>query len=154
MKRYLFVILLLFVGVLPLTLGLIDTVPVMAGGGEPAQQTESFQDAPPDITPYARPAMQVELAQAARTNAVVSNVTPSGAVIRVIDTVVNNTNSNLTNTDTQNDGEPSIAINPANPKEIVITAFSGSWGANAPLWHSMDRAIPGPKSLPFPRRRI
>jgi hypothetical protein len=139
MKRYLFVILLLFVGVLPLTLGLIDTVPVMAGGGEPAQQTESFQDAPPDITPYARPAMQVELAQAARTNAVVSNVTPSGAVIRVIDTVVNNTNSNLTNTDTQNDGEPSIAINPANPKEIVITAFSGSWGANAPLWHSMDR---------------
>ncbi len=45
---------------------------------------------------------------------------------------------NLTNTDTFNDGETSIAVNPESPGEIVITAFSGSWGANAPLWHSTD----------------
>jgi hypothetical protein len=55
-----------------------------------------------------------------------------------VDTVVSNTDPNLTNTDTFNDGETSITVNPANPNEIVITAFSGSWGANAPLWHSTD----------------
>ena len=52
--------------------------------------------------------------------------------------VVNNTDPNLTNTDTFNDGETSITANPANPNEVVITAFSGSWGANAPLWQSTD----------------
>jgi uncharacterized repeat protein (TIGR01451 family) len=51
---------------------------------------------------------------------------------------VSNTNPNLTNTDTFNDGETSIAVNPESPGEIVMTAFSGSWGANAPLWHSTD----------------
>jgi hypothetical protein len=52
--------------------------------------------------------------------------------------VVSNTNPNLATTDTANDGEPSIAIDPNNTNEIVISAFSGSWGANAPLWHSLD----------------
>ena len=56
----------------------------------------------------------------------------------IVDAVVNNTDPNLTNTDTFNDGETSIAVNPESPGEIVITAFSGSWGANAPLWHSTD----------------
>jgi len=51
---------------------------------------------------------------------------------------VNNTDPNLTNTDTFNDGETSITVNPANPDEIVVTAFSGSWGAHAPLWQSTD----------------
>jgi photosystem II stability/assembly factor-like uncharacterized protein len=44
----------------------------------------------------------------------------------------------LTETDVFNDGETSIAVNPRNPDEIIITAFSGAWGANAPLWHSTD----------------
>jgi hypothetical protein len=56
----------------------------------------------------------------------------------VVDTVINNTNNNLQNTDHRNNGETSIAINPVNPNEIVISAFSGSWGTNAPLWHSAD----------------
>jgi len=56
----------------------------------------------------------------------------------VVDAVVNNTDPTLTNTDTFNDGETSIAVNPESPGEIVMTAFSGSWGANAPLWHSTD----------------
>jgi len=51
---------------------------------------------------------------------------------------VNNTDPNLTNTDTFNDGETSITVNPANPNEIVVTAFSGGSGANAPLWQSID----------------
>ena len=43
------------------------------------------------------------------------------------DIVVNNTNPNPAMTDMFNDGEPSIAINPSNTNEIVISAFSGSW---------------------------
>jgi hypothetical protein len=56
----------------------------------------------------------------------------------MVDVVVNNSDPNLTNTDTFNDGETSITVNPANPDEIVITAFSGSWGEHAPLWQSTD----------------
>jgi photosystem II stability/assembly factor-like uncharacterized protein len=68
----------------------------------------------------------------------------------IVDVVVNNTNPNLKNTDTFNDGETSIAINAANPDEIVITAFSGSWGINAPLWHSTDGGITWTKQLTVP----
>jgi hypothetical protein len=63
------------------------------------------------------------------------------SVIRVVDTVVSNTDPNLQNTDHFNNGETSIAINSVNPNEIVISAFSGSWGnpqPNAPLWHSTN----------------
>jgi hypothetical protein len=46
-----------------------------------------------------------------------------GAFVR--DPIVSNTNVNLTNTDTAGDGEPSIAVNPANRNEIVIASFNG-----------------------------
>lgn len=38
------------------------------------------------------------------------------------------------------DSEPSIAVNPLNPLEIVIVAFSEAWGASvsAPIWKSRD----------------
>src|SRR2546423_8083149 len=39
------------------------------------------------------------------------------------DVVVNNTDTTLNASDTFGDEEPSIAINPANPNEIVITSF-------------------------------
>jgi hypothetical protein len=51
---------------------------------------------------------------------------------------VNNTDPSLRFTDTFNDGETSIAINPARPNEIVITDFSGSWGTAAPFWLSRN----------------
>jgi hypothetical protein len=54
------------------------------------------------------------------------------------DAVVNNTDPNLKNTEFFNDGEPSIAINPLRPNEIVITVFSDKWGINAPLWLSRN----------------
>ena len=63
---------------------------------------------------------------------------------------MNNTDPNLTNTDTFNDGETSITVNPANPNEVVVTAFSGSWGANAlavafDRWRKcLDQAIYNP----------
>src|SRR5580693_7226486 len=133
-RHALFLIVTIFIGTLPLTLGLVRSAPVLADPPSGQQsESESMQDAPPDITPYVRASLAVERPPSVRPS--ISMVTPSGATIRVIDTVISNTNTSLTNTDTQNDGEPSIAINPANPSEIVITAFSGSWGANTPIWH-------------------
>jgi hypothetical protein len=118
-----------------------------------ASEPESARSAPPDTTPYTRPTVFDDYFPAGRRA-----ITPE---VFIVDLVVNNTDPNLTNTDTFNDGETSIAVNQANPDEIVVTAFSGSWspGAanpNAPLWHSTDggftwtkqRIIPPPPGVP------
>jgi uncharacterized repeat protein (TIGR01451 family) len=96
------------------------------------QEKESTRDAPPDLTPYVRPTVPEE----GGPRAIKPFLPIPGGFI--VDAVVSNTDPNLTNTDTFNDGETSIAVNPESPGEIVMTAFSGSWGANAPLWHSTD----------------
>jgi hypothetical protein len=59
---------------------------------------------------------------------------------------------NLKNTDTFNDGETSIAVNPRDPDDITISAFSGGWGATAPLWRSTDNGRTWTKlfTIPFP----
>ncbi len=54
------------------------------------------------------------------------------------------------------DSEPSIAVNPRNPQEIVIASLAEGWGPNvsAPLWRSVDggrtwtkiRVLPQPPS--------
>ena len=97
------------------------------------------KDGPPDTTPYARPAIPEDYAPGGRP-ALPQLELPTAifptAFVR--DVVVSNTNPNLVNTDTANDGEPSIAIDPNNPNQIVLSAFSGSWGANAPVWQSAD----------------
>src|SRR5437870_9418403 len=98
------------------------------------QAKESTRSAPSDTTPYTRPALPEDSAP----RGVRAIPLLPGLSSIIVDTVVNNTDPNLTNTDTFNDGETSIAINPANPDEVVMTAFSGSWGTNAPLWHSTD----------------
>ena len=97
-----------------------------------AGDSQSTRDAPPDTTPYWRPALPEDY--------VPKGMRPIPLVpgVFIVDVVVNNPDPNLTNTDTFNDGETSITVNPANPNEIVVTAFSGSWGAHAPLWHSTD----------------
>jgi hypothetical protein len=55
--------------------------------------------------------------------------------MRIVD-VVPNDHSNETNAD----GEPSIAVNPNNPREMVITAFTPPDGGNSngPLFYSTD----------------
>src|SRR6266508_1289386 len=97
---------------------------------------ESARSYPPDTTPYSRPAIGADTADPVR--GVESTAGSSSNLIGVIDTVVNNTDASLQTTDTFNDGETSIAVNPLNRREIVISAFSGSWGANAPIWHSTN----------------
>ena len=106
----------------------------IAQGRNNAQQhaRESTRDAPPDTTPYRRPALPEDYAPKG------IRPIPLTPAIFIADVVVNNTDPNLTNTDIFNDGETSIAINLANPEEIVITSFAESWGARAPLWHSTD----------------
>jgi hypothetical protein len=63
--------------------------------------------------------------------------------------VVSNTDPNLIN-ETVSDTEPSIAIDPTIPDQIVITAFSGIWGANAPIWYSGDGGITWTKKFSIP----
>jgi hypothetical protein len=112
------------------------------------QQNESARSWPPDTTPYARAAIAEDNSPGARP--------PLPPAAFVADTVVNNTDPNLTNTDMFGDTENSIAVNPENPSEIVITGFSGSWGPNAPIWHSIDGGntwtkrftVPAPPGVP------
>src|SRR5262245_39109073 len=94
------------------------------------QIQESTRDAPPATTPSRRPALPEDFAPKG------TRPIPVLPSVLIVDTVVNNTNPNLTNTDTFNDGETSLTVNPENPNEIVVTAFSGNDGANTPLWHS------------------
>src|SRR5436190_8710806 len=111
---------------------LITTAAAQAPNNAQKKSEESTRDAPPDTTPYRRPTVPEDFAP--------KGTAPIPLIpgIFMVDTVVNNTDPNLTNTDTFNDGETSITVNPANLNEIVVTAFSGSWGSNAPLCHSTD----------------
>src|SRR5262245_30430824 len=87
---------------------------------------DSIRSWPPDTTSYVRnaiPADHTEL-ESAEYQAGYQGVFETPAVV---DVVVNNTDAALKTTDTFNDGEPSIAVNPLNLDEIVLTAFSGSW---------------------------
>jgi uncharacterized repeat protein (TIGR01451 family) len=111
---------------------LVTTATAQTQNKAQQQPKESTRDAPPDLTPYVRSIIPEE----GGPRAIKPFLPIPGGFI--VDAVVSNTDPNLTNTDTFNDGETSIAVNPESPGEIVMTAFSGSWGANAPLWHSTD----------------
>jgi hypothetical protein len=49
--------------------------------------------------------------------------------------------------------EPSIAVNPRNPKQIAVVAFSGNWGpsSGAPVWKSDDGGTTWRKVLQLPQ---
>lgn len=102
-----------------------------------AKAENSVRSSPKDTHNYSRPAIPGDLnpPHASRT------LTPFALPAFVVDAVVNNTDTNLKNTDTFNDGEVSIAIDPLNTNRIVMTAFSGSWGTTAPLWLSTNGGV-------------
>lgn len=134
-----------------------------------AQTQESTISFPPDLTPYTRPAVPED-----KNPVVVATPTPTPrppgirnnqirriessaaalclttAPLFVRDVVVSNTDATLNANDTFGDTEPTIAVNPLNPNEIVITAFSGGWGATAPLWHSTDAGATWTKRFTIP----
>lgn len=111
-------------------------------------RNNAVKDSPPDTTDYQRPAVSEDYAPRGKRPLPMA----FSPYVFVRDVVVSNTNAGLKNTDNFNDGEPSIAINPQNPDEIVLEAFSGGWGANAPLWHSTDGGSTWSKlfTLPIP----
>ena len=103
------------------------TTALAQGQNNPQQQAEqSTRDAPPDTTPYRRPAVREDFAAKG------IRPIPLLPAVFIVDVVVNNTDPNLTNTDTFNDGETSITATPANPNEVAVTAFSGGWGRMRP----------------------
>jgi len=80
----------------------------------------------------------------------------SNSVPFVVDPAVNNTVPNFATTDTTCGSEPSVALNPSNVQQAVMTSFSGGWGANAPLWYTnnggqtwtQEFSIPNPPGNP------
>lgn len=93
-------------------------------------QRLSSRSAPPDTHHYARKVIHQDLRPGGKR--ALPPLGTSTAV--VVDPIVNNTNPNLINTDTGNDNEPSIAVNPQNPDQITIASFA----ANAGFWNSTD----------------
>ena len=116
-----------------------------------------IRDFPPDFNDYVRPAIPEDLLPMGRPALGTPEMNLGGPPVKlfVADVVVNNTDPNLKNTNTSGDSEPSIAINPLNPHEIDILAFSGAWGTNAPVWHSsnagalwtLEQTIPRPPGI-------
>lgn len=126
------------------------------------ESAPSIRGFPKDETPYSRGAIPEDLHPGGKpptpSNAVVGKAHgkdlslaelsalsgASGPAIFIADPVVSNTDATLTSTDTANDGETSIAVNPQNTNEIVISAFSGGWGgggSNAVIYHSIDGGL-------------
>jgi hypothetical protein len=105
-----------------LTLALLLVIPsqvgVLAKAGQPG--SHSGRSWPPDTTPYHRPAVPQE---------------PFGVLCgqcNLSDPVLSSQANTFDNS------EPSIAINPANPNQIVVMAGFGGWPGNAPLFQSTD----------------
>ncbi|PYQ07746.1 MAG: hypothetical protein DMF82_03070, partial [Acidobacteria bacterium] len=105
---------------------------------KPAEEVESTRSSPKDTTAYVRPALPEDrdVGEESLRRLFSPAVISSFPTVFMVDVVVNNTNANLTNTDMRNDGEPSIAVNPLDPAEIVIHSDFGGWTGNADVWHS------------------
>jgi hypothetical protein len=108
------------------------------GFGAAAQADDTMRSSPPDQNSYYRPLIPDDLDPPTSSSGSSGAKRPQFDVF-VVDAVVNNTDPDLKNIDTFNDGEVSIAINPERQNEIIMTAFSGSWGLRAPLWRSSNR---------------
>ncbi len=132
-----------------------------------ARARESTRSEPPDLTHYVRPAIPQDYAPGGKPALPLTRVsgTPIFPGVYIVDTVVNNSDPTLTNTDTYPDGEPSIALNPATCdehlpagrtrgcREIVLLAFSGEWsepGSFAPLWLSTNWGATWTKEFAIP----
>jgi len=73
--------------------------------------------------------------------------------IRVVDPIVHNTDTTLNASDIQGDSEDSIAINPQNPSELVMTGFAESFtdSSNGAIFHSLDSGATWTKTLSIPQ---
>jgi uncharacterized repeat protein (TIGR01451 family) len=117
---------------------------------QPPSQPPDGRSYPPDTTVVTRPAIRGDVITAPPSGPTHNLVIPTANPI-VRNVVISNTDPTLAMTDTAPDGETSIAINPANPNEIVVSAFAGSWGANAPIYHSIDGGNTWTRRLTIPQ---
>lgn len=71
---------------------------------------------------------------------------------RNVPAVVKDIATDALDQDDAGDTEPSIAVNPADPREIAIVAFSEPWGsdAKAPVWRSSDAGATWTKTFEIP----
>ncbi len=113
---------------------------VVAAGGvpTPSKADDSVRSSPPDTNSYSRPVVAEDFDPLNTAGKAEARREVQFDVF-VVDTVVNNTDPDLKITDTFNDGEISIAVKPQHPEQLVITAFSVSWGLRTPLWRSRNR---------------
>lgn len=98
---------------------------------DPGPPGSDESSTPADQSAPTRPATPDEAMPGARTLAPIANNTA------LRDVIVSNTNPALA-TGGGGGSEPSIAVNPADPDEIVISSFFGGWGTNASVFHSTD----------------
>jgi hypothetical protein len=110
--------------------------PLLLAVGAGAAAREVARSTPPDTTRYTRPILPEDLPPPGKLP--LRALPPPFSALEIVDTVVDNTDPTLERRDAFSDSEPGIAIDPRHPRHIVVTAFSGSWGANAPLWFSTD----------------
>jgi hypothetical protein len=132
---------------------LVTTAIAQGQNSQQRRAQESTRDAPPDTTPYRRPAVREDFAPKG------IRPIPLLPAVFIVDAVVNNTDPNLTNTDTFSDGETSITANPANPNEVVVTAFQEAGERMRPLavhrWREyLDQAIYNPCTARHSGRRM
>ncbi len=143
----------------PVLSGALGAVALLWGGaclGEAkadsaAKSAALLRSAPADRTNYARPLAGDE---ARRLGPEAQGTDPRNAVLpRVFmaDTVVSNPERSLKNRDIFNDGETSIAVNPGNRDEVVVSSFSSRWGTAASIYHSLDRGRTWRREFSVPR---
>jgi hypothetical protein len=136
-----------------LLLGQNSTLSVLESvHAQEAAEAESMTSYPPDITHYIRPLVAEDLAPMGRPalGPKVQSKDPKAVQllgadpgIFMVDVVVSAGRGGA-GVDTANDGETSIAVNPDNPDEIIISAFSGGYDTTnrtAPIYHSTDGGL-------------
>ncbi len=125
---------------------LISLSPLLTfAASSPPTSRYDLRSSPPDRGRYSHAARPVPRVLAVSGASLTSIIT---------DVMMSNTDSTLANS-WSGGSEPSIAINPANPRQIAITSFRASWGADAPLFYSTDggktwteeNTIPAPPGL-------
>lgn len=147
-----------------LTAAAVGLIGVLALGQNPALSViqnaqaqekgdpESMASYPPDTTHYIRPLVAEDLAPMGQSalGPKVQTKDPKAVQllsadpgIFMVDLVVSAGRGGA-GVDTANDGETSIAVNPDNTDEIIISAFSGGYDTTnrtAPIYHSTDGGL-------------